>query len=100
MKDLIVNAAKKRILFLTHAIQQMSRPERMISEIDVRETIFEGEIIEEYPKDQRGLSCLMLHRPSGRTIHIVCSPKDNYLAIITAYIPNQSQWDENFRKRV
>ena len=35
----------------------------------------------------------------GRTIHIVYSPKDDYLAIITAYVPNIVEWDETKRKR-
>jgi len=35
----------------------------------------------------------------GRPIHVVCSPKEDYLAIITAYLPDQSQWEDNFKKR-
>jgi hypothetical protein len=30
----------------------------------------------------------------GRPIHVVCSPKDDYLAIITAYLPDEEQWEE------
>ncbi len=49
-------AAQKQILFLPHAIRQMSRPDRMISTAEVREVIFSGEIIEDYPEDPRGPS--------------------------------------------
>jgi len=51
--------ANKRILFLPHALQQMARPDRMILEEEVQEVIFTGEIIEDYPEDIRGHSCLM-----------------------------------------
>ena len=100
MKEEIVKSAKKKILFLPHAVTQMSRPDRMISISDVKETVTEGEIIEEYQDDPRGKSYLIFHRPSSRAVHVVCAPKRDYLAIITAYIPNPLQWDSSLSKRV
>ena len=35
----------------------------------------------------------------NRPIHVVCSPKEDYLAIVTAYIPNKEEWENNFKKR-
>jgi hypothetical protein len=94
-------AAGKRILFLSHAVQQMSRPERMIGTAEVRAAIEGGEVIEDYPEDARGHSCLLLGRGAeGRPVHVVCSPKDDYLAIITAYLPSPDDWSADFRKRV
>ena len=98
--DLLRDRAKERILYLPHAIEQMSRPDRMISPQDVRSVIFAGEVIEDYPDDARGHSCLLLGRcENGRALHVVCAPKDEYLAVITAYIPSESHWDPGFRKR-
>jgi len=92
-------AANKRILYLPHAIRQMSRPDRMISPEEVRNVIEQGEIIEDYPNDQRGHSCLMFRYSIGdRPLHVVCAPKGDYLAIITAYIPSMEEW-ENYKKR-
>ena len=70
-------AARKRILYLPHAIEQMNAPEEMITTDKVRLVIFDGEIVEDYPEDIRGHSCLMLgHSPEGqRPIHVVCSPQ-------------------------
>jgi hypothetical protein len=92
-------SAATRILFLPHAIRQMSRPDRMISARDVREVITTGEVIEDYPEDPRGHSCLLLGFPEGRPVHVVCSPKDEYLAIITAYLPDPDQWTGDYRSR-
>ncbi len=97
MKEKIILSARKRILFLPHAIKQMSRPDRMITTDEVREAVFDGEIIEKYPEDLRGESCLIHHASAGRYLHIVCAPKDEYLAVITAYIPNQKQWSPDFK---
>ena len=99
MKDRILTAARKSILFLPHAIRQISRPDRMISTEEVREAIFAGEIIEEYPDDQRGESCLLLRVRAGRVLHVVCAPKEEYLAVITAYLPSPEQWSADFRTR-
>jgi hypothetical protein len=35
----------------------------------------------------------------GRSIHVICAPKDEYLAIITAYIPTLDDWEEGFKVR-
>jgi len=92
-------SATKRILFLPHAVRQMSKPDRMITTADIRMVISAGEIIEDYPDDGRGHSCLMLGFADKRSLHVVCSPKDDYLAIITAYLPIDQEWENDYRKR-
>ena len=96
----VIGAANKKMLFLPHTVKQMSRPDRMISKDEVRDVIFSGEIIENYPNDERGESCLMMNiLRTGRIIHVVCAPKDDYLAVLTAYIPSPVQWSANFKER-
>ena len=93
-------AVQRRLLFLPHAIRQMSRPQRMISSHEVEDVVTQGELIEDYSNDPRGPSCLMLgFGEGGRVVHVVCSPKDEYLAIITAYLPDPAQWSDDFRRR-
>ncbi|HKH43177.1 MAG TPA: DUF4258 domain-containing protein [Thermoanaerobaculia bacterium] len=93
--------ARRRILFLPHAIRQMSHPERMISPSEVERALMEGEAIEDYPTDPRGHSCLLLgFGDNADPIHVVCSPKSEYLAVITAYRPDPLQWSQDFRRRV
>ena len=96
----IRQAAAIKGLFLPHAVQQMSRPERMISPAEVRSVINTGEVIEDYPEDARGHSCLLLgHGTDNRPLHVVCAPKAEYLAITTAYLPHSDQWAAGWRTR-
>jgi hypothetical protein len=96
----IRQAAALKILFLPHAVQQMSRPERLISAAEVRHVIDTGEVIEDYPEDPRGHSCLLLGGGrDNRYLHVVCAPKAEYLAIITAYLPSRDQWEDDMRTR-
>jgi hypothetical protein len=96
----IRETAKKKCLFLPHALRQMNRPERMISTGEIHKVIEHGEIIEDYPEDARGHSCLLLgHGESNRPVHVVCAHKEDYLAIITAYIPDKKEWADDFKTR-
>ena len=93
-------AAKRRILLLPHAVRQMSSADRMISTREVRGIVDHGEIIEDYPEDPRGHSCLMLGRGQDqRPLHVVCAPKDDFLVVVTAHLPDREQWSEDFRTR-
>ena len=92
-------ASARRRLYLPHAIRQMARPDRMISASEVRTVIELGELVEDYPEDPRGHSCLMLgFGANERPIHVVCCAKDDYLAIITAYVPDADKWTKDFRR--
>lgn len=87
------------MLFLPHALQQMLHPDRMIRRAEIRSVIEHGEVIEDYPEDARGHSCLMLGS-GDRPVHVVCAPEDEYLAVITAYLPDEEEWSTDFRTRV
>lgn len=96
----VLDAARKQIVFTRHALDQMNKPERLISPSDVKSVVFEGIIIENYPDDARGASCLLAGEVAGgRMVHVVCSPKSDYLAVITAYLPNPAEWDGTLKER-
>lgn len=100
IRDKVLTSGARQILFLSHAVRQMSRPDRMITTTEVRNVLSTGEVIEDYPTDPRGPSCLILGRGIGdRRIHVVCSPKPEFLAIITAYLPDHDEWSDDFRVR-
>ena len=94
-------AGLKRLLYLPHAIRQMSRTERMIAPQEVQTVAITGRLVEDYPDDLRGHSCLLLgYGDGGRPIHVVVAPKDDYLAVITTYVPDPTQWSPDFLRRV
>ncbi len=57
---LVRAAAGFSILFLPHAVRQVVRPDRMITSGACPNCILKGEVIEDYPEDVQGHSCLML----------------------------------------
>jgi hypothetical protein len=100
IEDRVRSSGDQRILFLSHAVRQMARPDRMIKTWEVRNVIETGVVIEEYPDDPRGGSCLILGRGiADRPVHVVCSPKADFLAIITAYLPGRNEWSDDFTVR-
>lgn len=56
-------------------------------------------ILEDYPDDGRGRSCLIWGTVRGRVAHVVCSYPPGP-AVITAYWPDPAEWTDNFRRRV
>jgi hypothetical protein len=75
--------------------------ERNISPKEVKYAIMLGEIIEEYPKDKYGPSCLIYGvNEEGRILHIQCSIDPVW--IITVYDPtlNFEEWDKDFKRRL
>lgn len=85
--------------FSKHAVDQS-----MVRNISVKEVeqAVEGrcEIIENYPDDKYGPSCLILgFTGSGRPLHIQCSyPSRPVIKLITLYEPDAELWVE-FRAR-
>ena len=60
------------------------------------EVIFNGRIIEEYPSEQRVLICGSIKSVKNMYLylHVVCEYVDPvYTEIITAYIPDEFQWE-------
>ena len=73
----------------------------MISTAEVRAVLKKGEIIEDYPEDVRGHSVLLAGLgEGGRPLHVVCSPKSEFVAVITAYLPDPAEWSADFKERM
>ena len=90
----------KHILYTIHALDEMNAEVELISTDEVREVTSGGEIIEDYPEDKRGHSCLMMsYTKKGRPVHVVCALKEEYLAIVTVYVPSLNKWEDGFKVR-
>jgi hypothetical protein len=84
--------------FSRHAVDQSIL--RHVTLQDIREAVADGEIIEDYPNDRYGPSCLISgHTQAGRPVHIQCSyPSRPLVKIITLYEPDANLW-VNFKVR-
>ena len=79
----------------------MSRfQQRGIRYHEIKEALWHGEIIEDYPVDFPYPSCLVFGITiAGRILHIVVGIGDGKLWIVTAYEPDPSRWSKDFRVR-
>jgi hypothetical protein len=57
-------------------------------------------VIEEYPNDPRGESCLVMgFTPDGGPVHVVCGRNQSgALVLITIYIPSFPKWKDPFTR--
>ena len=84
--------AQSRFEFARHAVDQSII--RHISVREIREAIANGDIIEDYPEDKYGPSCLVFgFTRADRPLHIQCSyPSRPLVKIITLYEPDPNMW--------
>ena len=71
-----------------------------ISQLEV--VLSRCEVLESYPDDPRGESCLVLgFAPDGRAVHIACGRnRSGHLVLITVYLPTMPKWrDPRTRNR-
>ena len=78
--------------FAKHAVDQSII--RHVTVQEAREAFANGEVIEDYPEDKYGPSCLILgFTRAGRPLHIQCSyPSRPVLKVITLYEPDPKLW--------
>ena len=82
-----------------HAVDQSII--RNISIAEIKEAIAQGAVIEDYPDDKYGASCLIAgFTAANRPLHIQCSyPTRPLIKIITIYQPSSQRWNNNFTQR-
>ena len=86
-----------RMQWSLHALKRMR--ERKITSYEVINCIQQGEIIEEYPDDRPLPSCLIFGVAVQRKLHTVVGCGDDYISIITAYEPDASEWEPDYKTR-
>ena len=85
--------------FSLHATRQAIA--RGVQSAEVAEAIQAGEVVENYPNDKYGPTCLVSGwTAAGRALHIQCShPSRPLVKIVTLYEPDPAEWDETLRHR-
>jgi len=98
-----IQEIRKKVIDGEYEISFHAEKERYSEDISIPEiesTILNGEILEDYPTDPRGESCLILGYSGGKAIHIVCGYTTlKSIRIITVYLPKPPKWiDERTRR--
>ena len=81
-----------------HAQQERLEDDLDISEIET--AILTGEVIEDYPDDPRGPSCLVSGQAGNKPVHVVLGwaqtrgKEERTLRMITVYIPKAPKWSD------
>jgi hypothetical protein len=74
--------------------------ERGIGIEDIKHAIKIGEIIRQYEDDKPFPSCLLLGKAEdGEYIHLVASIDADTLYIITAYHPDETEWESDLKSK-
>ena len=91
---------EERYRLTQHAEKEREADKITIKEIEQAFLSQKCEIIEKYPNDPRGESCLILgFTKEQKPIHVVCGiQEENFLIIITVYRPDPKLWTD-YRKR-
>ncbi|HWR21284.1 MAG TPA: DUF4258 domain-containing protein [Verrucomicrobiae bacterium] len=93
--------AEGRYEFSKHA--EREREADMIPTTELEEALKSSDIIEDYPDDPRGPSCLVLGFAGQRPIHAVCSLRRDpeELFLITVYDPSKrpEHWMNHYSRR-
>ncbi|MDD2920771.1 MAG: DUF4258 domain-containing protein [Anaerolineales bacterium] len=94
LHDIQAKFSRDEFEFSKHAVDRSIL--RDISVAEIREAIANGEMIENYPDDKYGPSCLIFGMTvSQRPLHIQCSyPTRSVIKIITVYEPDPAEWIE------
>ncbi len=59
-----------------------------------------GRVIEDYPDHWLGACCLLLARlPGGAPIHVVMGHAREPWTVITVYVPDSAEWNDDFIER-
>ena len=100
--DSIRARIKARDYLLTkHAADQLITRDISIAELE-QALLGEAEMIEDYPQDKYGPSCLILgYTGTGRALHAQCAYSDPAVVkIVTVYEPDPARWtDMRIRRR-
>lgn len=91
--------ARGEFEFSQHALTQSTN--RGIAIDEIREVFATGEIIEDYPNDKYGPSCLVLgFTAEGRPLHLQCSyPSRPLVKFVTMYEPDPRLWIDYRQRR-
>lgn len=103
MKKLNIDIIKQlvklgKIRWTNHVMVRLLQ--RSITQENIENALLKGEIIEEYESDYPYPSCLVYGiNLKNEVLHIVCGSNGVELWIITAYYPDNIEWENDLKTR-
>lgn len=90
--EIKANVKRRDYHFTLHAGDRMTERHISVKEFEEAALSEAVEVIEDYPEDARGPSCLLFGTTgNGKPLHMHCThPPD--LAVITVYEPKPEEW--------
>lgn len=66
----------------------------------VEQVLLNCQILEDYPDDPRGASCLVIGvAPEGTPVHVVCGRnRSDHLLLVTIYVPTMPKWKDSYTR--
>ena len=86
-----IKIIRKKVKKGEYDLSDHAHKERQVEQItteEIEKTFLKGAIIEKYPKDPRGESCLV----ASKKLHVICGFRGKRLLIITNYRPYSLTW--------
>ena len=99
-----INLIRRAVASDRYEISHHAERERRndgLSLADIENAVRTGKVIEDYPDDPRGSSCLVFGRArDGRPVHLVVGflPR-GWVRIVTVYVPNPEKWEPDWETR-
>lgn len=95
LDDIRDKIARRQYEFSKHAVDQTILRDISVAELE-QALANRSEVIEDYPEDKYGPSCLILgFTMAGRPLHVQCShPTRPLIKIITVYEPDAELWTD------
>lgn len=88
---------QRTYLFTTHGSQRAAQ--RLITSAELETAMMNAEVIEDYPDDKYGPSCLLMGvADTGRVLHVQVSYPPT-VKIITVYEPSLADWEDDYQTR-
>lgn len=100
VKEIRAKVLRREYEFSKHAVDQSIKCDISVSEIEDA-VANRSEVIEDYPEDKYGPSCLILgFTRKGRPLHVQCSyPSRPLVKIVTVYEPDPGRWVDHRIRR-
>jgi len=98
IREIHLRLKKRTVRHTFHALKEEMREGLTAREVEDA-LLKRFELIEDYPDDPRGHSCLVLTWAKEKPLHVVCALHEELLIIVTVYSPSREEWEMDYRAR-